>query len=65
MPGETRRSANTLSRLALGWSFNNLSTFYRTFRRTFGAVPGDLRGGRDVFPGEAEPTLRIASAAIG
>ena len=29
--------------IALGWGFNSLPTFYRTFRKTFGAAPGELR----------------------
>jgi AraC-like DNA-binding protein len=29
--------------IALGWGFNSLPTFYRTFRKTFGATPGELR----------------------
>jgi AraC-like DNA-binding protein len=29
--------------IALAWGFNSLSTFNRTFRRAFGAAPGELR----------------------
>jgi AraC-like DNA-binding protein len=29
--------------IALAWGFNSLSTFYRTFRQTFGATPTELR----------------------
>ena len=33
--------------IALGWGFNSLPTFYRTFRKTFGAAPGELRDRSD------------------
>lgn len=29
--------------IALGWGFNSLVIFYRTFRQAYGATPGDLR----------------------
>ncbi|MGH6857601.1 MAG: helix-turn-helix domain-containing protein, partial [Methylocella sp.] len=29
--------------IAFAWGFNSLATFYRTFRRSFGAAPNELR----------------------
>jgi AraC-like DNA-binding protein len=29
--------------IALGWGFNSLATFYRTFRQAFGATPNEIR----------------------
>jgi len=31
--------------IAYAWGFNNLASFYRAFRRRFGASPGEVRGG--------------------
>jgi AraC-like DNA-binding protein len=36
--------------IALGWGFNSMPTFHRTFRRAFGAAPGELRGGGPSSP---------------
>ncbi len=33
----------SITDVAFGWGFNNLATFYRAFRRAFGATPGELR----------------------
>jgi AraC-like DNA-binding protein len=33
----------SITDVAFGWGFNNLTTFYRAFRRAFGATPGELR----------------------
>jgi AraC-like DNA-binding protein len=39
-PISPRRSVTDI---ALGWGFNSLGTFYRTFRRTFGVTPNEIR----------------------
>jgi len=35
--------ARSVTDIALGWGFSNLTTFYRAFRREFGMAPGELR----------------------
>ena len=39
-PAGRRRS---VADIALGWGFNSLPTFYRAFRREFGATPNEVR----------------------
>jgi len=36
-------SGRSVTDIALGWGFNSLPTFYRTFQRAFGTTPGELR----------------------
>ncbi len=33
----------SIADVAFGWGFNNLATFYRTFRRAFGVTPSEVR----------------------
>jgi AraC-like DNA-binding protein len=35
--------ARSVTDIAFGWGFSNLTTFYRAFRREFGMAPGELR----------------------
>ena len=35
----------SITDIAYAWGFNSLASFYRAFRRRFGASPGELRGG--------------------
>jgi AraC-like DNA-binding protein len=35
--------ARSITDIAYAWGFNNLASFYRTFRREFGVSPGELR----------------------
>lgn len=35
----------SITDIAYAWGFNNLASFYRAFRRRFGASPGEVRGG--------------------
>jgi AraC-like DNA-binding protein len=39
-------SDRSVADIAFAWGFNSLSTFHRNFRQTFGATPGDVRGGK-------------------
>ncbi len=36
-------AGRSVTDIALGWGFNSLQTFYRTFQRAYGAAPNDLR----------------------
>ena len=46
--------------IALAWGFGSLPTFNRTFRRAFGATPGEFRG-QALSPGW--PSMSEAAAA--
>jgi AraC-like DNA-binding protein len=35
--------ARSVTDIAFGWGFSNLTTFYRAFHREFGMAPGELR----------------------
>ena len=37
-------SGRSVTDIAYAWGFNNLTSFYRAFRREFGVSPGELRG---------------------
>jgi AraC-like DNA-binding protein len=39
-------AGRTVADIAFAWGFNNLVTFYRAFRRAYGAAPGEVRPAR-------------------
>jgi len=40
------RAGRTVAEIAFAWGFADLTTFYRAFRRAYGAAPGELRPAR-------------------
>jgi AraC-like DNA-binding protein len=50
----------SITDIALAWGFGSLPTFNRTFRRAFGATPGEFRG-QALSPGW--PSMSEAAAA--
>ena len=40
-------AGRSVTDIALGWGFNSLSTFYRSFHRAFGAAPTEFRAAAD------------------
>jgi AraC-like DNA-binding protein len=48
-------AGRTVAEIAFAWGFADLTTFYRAFRRAYGAAPGELRPARRLRPPPGSP----------
>jgi AraC-like DNA-binding protein len=48
-------TGRTVAEIAFAWGFADLTTFYRAFRRAYGAAPGELRPARRLSPRPGSP----------